>query len=254
MIAILSPAKSLNFQDPSPYTLSTTPIFIKESTQLAKKLSKLSQKKISSMMKLSDSLAHLNYERYHHWNFEETSVGKQALFAFTGDVYRGLDAQCLSQKEIEFSQNHLRILSGLYGLLRPMDLIQAYRLEMGTKWDITPKIHNLYEFWGDKITKQLNNELEDQSADVLVNLASNEYFKAINIKKLKGQLLNITFKENKDGEYKIIGIYAKLARGRFARFMIQNKINDIDSLKLFDEEGYQYHESLSSANEFVFTR
>lgn len=252
MIAILSPAKSLDFDTPAAFDFHTSPPFGDETAYLAKKLGKMSQKKIGDLMHLSDNLAALNYNRYKNWNFDDDEGKKQAMYAFTGDVYRGFDIAQLNQQDMEYAQEHIRILSGIYGILRPMDFIQPYRLEMGTKWEITKKNKNLYAYWGNKISKRLNEEM--QEPNILVNLASNEYFKAVDKAAFDGRIINITFKENKEGKYKIVAIFAKLARGAFARFMVQNRVQDVESLKLFKEDGYAFHDSLSSENELVFTR
>ena len=178
MIAILSPAKSLDFETNAKYNFHSEAVFADETAYLAKKLSNMSKKKIADLMHVSENLADLNYNRYKNWNFDTNEGKKQAIYAFTGDVYRGLDVDQFDKADIEYAQNHLRILSGIYGLLKPMDLMQPYRLEMGTKWQITKKNKNLYAFWGDKITEQLNQSLHGYTPKVLVNLASNEYYKA----------------------------------------------------------------------------
>ncbi len=203
-------------------------------------------------MSISASLSDLNYQRYQDFSEDyNTQNSKQAILAFTGDVYRGLEATSFTEKEFEYAQDNIRILSGLYGLIRPLDLIQPYRLEMGTKLQVTPKVKNLYEFWNDKITSELNTALD---GDVLVNLASNEYFKSVDIKKLKSDVLTIDFKDNKNGKYKTIAIYAKLARGYMTNYMVKNKINSVDELRGFDYEGYAFNNELSQDLNWVFTR
>lgn len=252
MITVLSPAKSLDFESPAQTKKSSELLFKDETNRLIKKLKKLSSKKIGDLMSISPALSDLNYNRYQ--NFSDTFTqenAKQAILAFTGDVYRGLDAGSFNEKELSFAQDHVRILSGLYGLIKPLDLIQPYRLEMGTKLDVTPKIKNLYAFWDDKITSQLNKEL---NGELLVNLASNEYFKAIQPKKLKSDILTIDFKDYKNGEYKTIMTYAKLARGYMTNYIIKNGIDDIESIKGFDYEGYVFNNQLSKDLNWVFTR
>lgn len=256
MIAILSPAKTLDFDTPSPYDIKTRPAFASEANYLAKKLGRLSKKKLSKLMSLSDNLTELNYQRYKNWNHQEDDDEgkKQAIYAFNGDVYRGFDVEQLNKADIEYAQNHVRILSGLYGLLRPMDLMQPYRLEMGTRWEITKKNSNVYKYWGSAITEQLNAELKHLTPKYLINLASNEYFKAVKTDRFDGDIIDITFKDEKNGKLKVIAFYAKVARGAFARFMVQSRANTLDDLKQFNEDGYAFHENLSSEKELVFTR
>ena len=255
MIAIVSPAKSLDFESKPTYDFSTKPVFSEEANYLAKKLESLSKKKLKSLMSISDNLTELNYQRYKNWNFNgSTTNKKQAIYAFTGDVYRGFDVDQLNKADVEYAQNHFRILSGMYGVLKPMDLMQPYRLEMGTKWQITKAKSNLYDYWGKKITEQLNEDLKGFTPKVLVNLASNEYFKAVQPEHFDGDIVDIAFKDEKNGEYKIIAIYAKVARGAFARFMIKSRASSIDDLKLFKEDGYAFDANLSSEKELVFTR
>ncbi len=203
-------------------------------------------------MHISDALATLNYERNQAWSLPfDDSNARPAMFTFAGDVYRGLDAFTMNDEEIEFAQDYLRILSGLYGLLKPLDLMQAYRLEMGTKMPVGVK-KNLYEFWKQKITKQLNEELAEY--DILINLASNEYFKAIDTKALKATVITPVFKEFKNGQYKTIGTFAKPARGMMSRHLIDTKGTTVDDIKAFNQEGYGFSEELSSETELVFTR
>lgn len=254
MILILSPAKSLDFESPVPFSLKSEPRFIQESNYLAKKLSQLSKKKLNDLMHVSKTLIDLNYSRYKDWDSSNQQRKKQAVFAFNGEVYRGLSIADFTEKEIQYAQKHLRILSGIYGVLEPMDLIQPYRLEMGSKFQVTSKQNNLYKYWDNKIGNSLLEELSSHKEPVLVNLASKEYFKAINEKSYSGKIIHITFKENKNGEYKVIGTFSKLARGQFSRFFVKNKLSTIESLKNFQENDYRYHEALSSEQEFVFTR
>jgi cytoplasmic iron level regulating protein YaaA (DUF328/UPF0246 family) len=205
-------------------------------------------------MKLSDKLAGLNAARFGEWSLPFTPENaRQAVLAFNGDVYSGLDANSFSDDDFNFAQQHFRILSGLYGLLKPLDLMQAYRLEMGTKLD-NVRGANLYQFWGDIITKELNEVLVEQGDDVLINLASNEYFKAVNKKSLNATIITPQFKDWKNGQYKMISFYAKKARGLMARYIIQNQIKNIEQVKDFDLAGYQFNTDFSQGNELVFTR
>jgi len=205
-------------------------------------------------MSINSDLAMLNFERFLSWRIPFTiDNAKQALAVFKGQVFVGLQANTLSQKDIDFAQNHLRILSGLYGVLRPLDLIQPYRLEMGTDL-ANPRGKNLYQFWGTKLTEIINTELEKQKQKVLINLASNEYFKAINPKQIKGEIITPVFKESKGNEFKQVTIYAKTARGFMSRFIIQNRIENPSDIKAFDTDGYLYNSDLSNDREWVFTR
>jgi len=205
-------------------------------------------------MKLSLKLAELNFDRYETWKPKCTEKNaKQSILAFQGDVYQGLDAASLSAAELKFAQQHLRILSGLYGILRPLDLMQPYRLEMGTKLKTT-RGNNLYDFWGSTITEGLNKQLKKLKTDTLINLASNEYFKSVKPKELDAEIITPAFKEFKNGDYKMIGIYAKRARGLMSRYIIQNKLTNPEDLKDFHEEGYKFNSKLSKGNNWVFTR
>ena len=252
MRIIISPAKKLHEGTALPNYPTTQPIFLSQSQQLIDILSVKDIFEIADLMKLSIKLADLNMQRYQSWHTPFTKDnGKQALFSFAGDVYQGLDAASLSAADIDFAQQHLRILSGLYGLLRPLDLIQPYRLEMGTKLT-NPKGNNLYDFWGDSLTQLLNQELS--STDTLINLASDEYFKAIKPKVLNASIITPVFKENKGGTYKVVGIYAKKARGLMSRFIIQHQMTQAEDLKNFAVDGYSYNPSLSTSNNWVFSR
>lgn len=252
MIALLSPAKSMDFNNPVQTGLSSQLVFEVEAAYLANKLQKMSVSKLEKLMHVSADLAGLNHERYQQWQIPRANDGasKEALLAFTGEAYRGLDAASLSKKELTYLQEHLIILSGLYGVLRPMDLMMPYRLEMGTKWQITGKQKNLYIYWKDKVTGYLN----DHSDGLLVNIASNEYFKVIDKKQYNGRIITCEFKDKKGGEYKAVMTWAKHARGAMARFMAQHQIKDPEHLKGFDLGGYLYNKGLSSENSFVFTR
>ena len=252
MKIIISPAKSLDFESNVPTTLHTQPQFLEKSETLNKKLKSLSKNKLSDLMSISDDLARLNYERNQEWKTPFTPENaKQAIYAFTGEVFRGIDIASLDDKKLPLLQDRLRILSGLYGLLKPLDLIQPYRLEMGTKLKVGRK-NNLYQFWDDALAKALNDELEDN--ELLINLASTEYFKAIDEKVLKVPMITPVFKDYKNGQYKVIMTYAKKARGLMVRYIIDNNVTTLDELKGFNIEGYGFDENLSSEFELVFTR
>ncbi|HLV40424.1 peroxide stress protein YaaA [Xanthomarina sp.] len=252
MKLVLSPAKSLDFETKLPTSKTSESLFLSDSERINKLLKKKSAKSLSELMKISDNLAHLNYERNQEWQLPFTkNNARPAVYAFNGDVYRGLDIYSLDVKKLDKLQDTVRILSGLYGVLKPLDLIQPYRLEMGTKFPIG-KNKNLYEFWKKKVTQTLNNELEDN--ELFLNLASNEYFKAIDTKSLKVPVIDIDFKELKNGDYKTIGIYAKLARGLITRYIIDNNAKTLDDIKGFNLENYRFHGQLSKENSLVFTR
>jgi cytoplasmic iron level regulating protein YaaA (DUF328/UPF0246 family) len=252
MLIIVSPAKRLDFDSPAPVSAFTQPSHGKQSQVLIDRLKKCSAKDLSQLMKLSDSLTELNMQRYKTFKRPfNIKNAKQALFAFQGDVYLGLDAASLKKSEVNYAQKHLRILSGLYGVIAPLDLIQPYRLEMGTKLKCGGS-KNLYEFWGDDLTVDLNKILKKEK--FLVNLASNEYSSAINFKKLTGEVITPVFKEKKGKQLKIVAIFAKKARGLMSRFIIQNKVTTVPGLKKFDAEGYKFSAQLSKGNELIFTR
>ncbi|TYP98090.1 hypothetical protein C7447_103260 [Tenacibaculum adriaticum] len=252
MKIIISPAKSLDFETKAPTSLHTTPQFLEQSTKLNKKLKTLSRKKLSELMKISDDLASLNYERNQSWETPFTANNaKQAIFSFTGEVYRGINATTISEEKLPVLQDKLRILSGLYGLLKPLDLIQPYRLEMGTKLKVG-RADNLYRFWGDDLVKSLNEEMSDD--ELLVNLASAEYFKALPKKKLKVPMITPVFKDFKNGQYKIIMTFAKKARGLMVRYIIDNDVETLEELKGFNVDGYGFSEEMSTDTELVFTR
>ncbi|MDQ6984509.1 MAG: peroxide stress protein YaaA [Ghiorsea sp.] len=252
MRIIISPAKKLNEGFALANLKATQPQFLSQSQALINILQEKDSIDIASLMKLSIKLADLNVSRYQSWYTPFTADNaRQALFSFAGDVYQGLDADSLSREDIDFAQAHLRILSGLYGVLRPLDLMQPYRLEMGTRL-ANLKGSNLYDFWGEQITTQLNSELNEN--DTLINLASNEYFKVIKPKLLHANIITPTFKENKAGIYKIVGIYAKKARGLMSRFIIQNHITNTSDIKAFDMDDYIYNANMSDAKKWVFTR
>lgn len=252
MKIIISPAKSLDFETKATTEQYTQPRFLEDSAKLNKKLKTLSRNKLGELMKISDELAQLNYDRNQVWSPPfDLSNAKQALFSFTGEVFRGIDAMSLDEKHHESVQGTLRILSGLYGLLKPLDLIQPYRLEMGTKLKVG-RTENLYKFWGTKLAESLNEEMED--GELLINLASSEYFKALPKKTLKVPMITPVFKDFKNGQYKTIMTYAKKARGLMVRYIIENEVTSLEGLKNFNVEGYAFDATMSSELELVFTR
>lgn len=254
MLAIISPAKTLDFETPWKLKNSSQPEFLQDSQLLIDQLRKLPAPRIGELMSISEKLSVLNADRFLNWHLPFTPENaKPAILAFRGDVYTGLDADSFSTKDFNFAQKHLRILSGLYGLLRPLDLIQAYRLEMGTGF-INSRGKNLYEFWGDKITEQLNSELSGQKKPTIINLASNEYWSVVKPEKLQAEIITPIFKDSKNGQYKIISFFAKKARGLMSAFIIKNQIKNSNDLKAFDLEGYAFNKKMSVDNEWVFTR
>ena len=254
MLALISPAKTLDYETALPTDTYTQPRLLEQSQQLIDACRKLSATEIASLMTVSEKIANLNVERFRDWNAEfDFSNARQALFAFKGDVYTGLDAYHLKDHDIDFAQQHLRMLSGLYGLLRPLDLMMPYRLEMGTKLKNT-RGNNLYEFWGSIITDQINQDLAEIDAKVLVNLASDEYYKSVNEKKIQAEIIKPVFLDQKNGKYKVISFYAKKARGLMARYLIENKLSQVEQLKAFDSEGYYFDAESSSNKELVFKR
>jgi len=254
MLIVVSPAKTLDYDTPAKTKIHTTPDFLKDSQQLIKILRGFSPIDISELMNVSSKIADLNFDRYKSWttNFTEKNA-KQAVLAFKGDVYTGLDAESFSAKDFKFAQQHLRVLSGLYGLLRPLDLMKPYRLEMGTKLN-NARGKNLYEFWGSEITQALNVQLKKIKSDYLINLASNEYFKSVKPKELNGEIITPAFKDYKAGQYKMIGVYAKKARGTLSRFIIQNQLTEPENIKDFNGDGYKFNKTLTKGNNWVFTR
>jgi len=252
MLVVISPAKTLDFETPARTNIASTPGFLEDSQVLVERMRELAPADIAKLMKISDKLSVLNSTRYETWSLPFTAENaKQALLAFKGDVYTGLDAETLTPAQDEYAQQHLRILSGLYGIVKPLDLIQPYRLEMGTKLS-NVRGKDLYQFWGDKITNSLNDELGQN--DVLINLASNEYFKSVQPKNLNARIITPVFKDTKNGVQKIISFYAKKARGLMVRYMIDNSIDNAETLKDFDVAGYQFEANQSSKDEWVFTR
>ncbi len=255
MLAILSPAKTLDFDSPLTTDQHSAPEFTNESTALIKTLRQLEPSDIGSLMGISDKLAVLNHNRYAHWSakFDDASGARASLLAFKGDVYLGLDAQTLSKRDFTWAQKRLRVLSGLYGLLRPLDRIHPYRLEMGTALRNTAG-KDLYEFWGGKVTQALNEALAGQRSKVLINLASNEYYKVVQAQNIDGRIVTINFKEWRRDAYRFVSFSAKKARGLMARYMIDQRAERADDLKAFDVEGYAFNEELSSRDEWIFTR
>ena len=252
MKIIISPAKSLDFENKATTSLYTQPRFLEQSVKLNKKLKTLSRKKLGDLMKISDDLANLNYDRNQDWKTPfELENSKQAIFSFTGEVFRGIDVNTLSEDKLPVLQDRLRILSGLYGLLKPLDLIQPYRLEMGTKLKVG-RTENLYKFWNNDLANSLNEELED--GELLINLASSEYFKALPKKVLKVPMITPVFKDLKNGEYKTIMTFAKKARGLMVRYIIENDIKTIEELKGFNVNNYRFSEEMSTETELFFTR
>lgn len=260
MLILLSPAKSLNYNSPIFHPNFTFPQFEKETKKLATELKKFSVSDLEKLMGISKNLAELNFARFKNFSIKfDLKNAKQALLAFDGDVYKPIAVEKFSADDFAFAQKNLRILSGFYGLLRPLDLMQPYRLEMGTDFkktifekDLGTK--NLYQFWGDKISQHLDLECENSGAKHIINLASEEYFAAVNPKKISTKIINVVFKENKNGIYKIVGIHAKKARGLMTNFVVRNKISNPEGLKKFGLEKYRFEKGLSDDLNFVFVR
>ncbi|MGF1908908.1 peroxide stress protein YaaA [Vibrio kasasachensis] len=254
MLIVVSPAKTLDYESPLATEKYTQPELIEHSKQLIDICRKLTPADIARLMKVSDKIADLNVGRFQEWSevFTQDNA-RQAILAFKGDVYTGLEAETLTEEDFVYAQQHLRMLSGLYGLLKPLDLMQPYRLEMGTKL-ANEKGSNLYHFWGDVITEKLNQAIVEQGDNVLINLASNEYFKAVKPKALDAQVITPIFKDCKSGQYKVISFYAKKARGMMARYIIENRIRSVADLTQFDIAGYYFVEDESSPTELVFKR
>lgn len=254
MIVVISPAKSLYDKPPIQLKTYSEADFLPEAEKIVSVMKKKKPAQLGMLMNISPKLADLNFQRFQAWTLPFTPENSwQAILMFNGDVYQGLRAETFSDTDFETAQQHLRILSGVYGLLKPLDLIQPYRLEMGTNLPVARK-KNLYEFWKTKITTQLNQEMAKTNQKELINLASNEYFNAINIRKLKGRIITPSFKENKGEKHQMVSFFAKRARGLMSRFIIQNKISDPEEMKSFDLEGYCYNNQLSGENNWVFTR
>lgn len=254
MLMVISPAKTLDFDTPPTTERFTLPQYLDHSQELITQLRDLTPAQIGELMHLSDKLSGLNAARFGSWNpaFSPENA-KQALLAFKGDVYTGLDAESLNDADLDYAQQHLRMLSGLYGLLRPLDLMQPYRLEMGTKL-ANGRGKDLYAFWGTRISEWLNEALAEQGDDILLNLASNEYFSAVKRPALKARVINTEFRDQKNGQYKIVSFYAKKARGMMSRFVISERLEKPEDLKQFDSQGYRFDKGLSSADTLVFLR
>jgi hypothetical protein len=254
MLIVVSPAKTLDYESPLATEKFTQPDLVSYSKELIEVCRKLTPADVSSLMKVSDKIADLNVGRFQEWSETfTTDNARQAILAFKGDVYTGLEAETLSDADFDYAQDHLRMLSGLYGLLKPLDLMQPYRLEMGTKL-ANEKGTNLYQFWGNVITDKLNEAIAAQGDNVLINLASNEYFKAVKPKNLDAQVITPIFKDCKNGQYKVISFYAKKARGMMARYIIENRIESVADLTKFDVAGYYFVEEESTPTDLVFKR
>lgn len=254
MLIVISPAKTLDFDHPAPMRKCTKPVFLDEAQELVNRLKRLSPGDLSKLMGVSAKLAELNHRRYREWKKPFTAANaKQAVWAFRGDVYTGLDADSFDAQDLEFAQKHLRMLSGLYGVLRPLDLIQPYRLEMGTKFAVN-RCSDLYQFWGDKITERLSRDFGSKRSAALVNLASQEYFKSVREEKLGVPVITPVFKERRNGTYKIISFVAKRARGAMSRYIVRHRISDPADIKKFKEDGYRYNKQLSDDANWIFTR
>ena len=254
MMIIISPAKKLDFETIVDNLKYSLPDLTDHSKILINQLREYSIEDLTKLMNISYGLAELNQKRFFEWSLPFTPENaKQAVLAFNGDVYEGLQAKTFTEEDFDFAQNHLRIISGLYGLLRPLDLIQPYRLPMGTKL-ANPRGKNLYNFWGDIITQTLNHHIAQTGNKFVLNLASNEYFKALDPEKLSVPVIHVTFKENKNGKYRVVSFYAKRARGLMSNFIIKNKITNLDDLKAFDTEGYSFNADESTPEKLVFTR
>lgn len=258
MLAVISPAKTLDFESPAITKKFTVPEFTDESAKLIKHLRKLAPQDIAALMNISSKLADQNYERYAQWEqpFAPNNA-KQALLAFKGDVYLGLEAQTYSERDFTWAQKHLRILSGLHGVLRPLDLMQPYRLEMGTRLQVTSgrkQTANLYEYWGSAVTDALNETLSGSKSPVVLNLASQEYFSVLQPEQLNARIITPTFLDLKNGKYKFLSFYAKKARGSMASYMVKNRVTSVNKLKSFDVDGYRYCPERSSTHDWVFLR
>lgn len=254
MLSVISPAKTLDYETPATTKKTTQPEFLEAAQTLVEDARHLDPADIRSLMGVSDNIAALNHKRFMDWHtpFDRDNA-KQAILAFKGDVYTGLEAETLTAGQLTYAQKHLRILSGLYGLLRPLDLMQPYRLEMGLKFANNGG-RNLYEFWGESLTESLNKQLRKTTTPILLNLASNEYFKAVKAGSLDGEVVTPVFKDLKNGKYRVISFFAKKARGQMARYIIEKEINDVAALKKYRVGGYRYNAKESSARELVFTR
>jgi cytoplasmic iron level regulating protein YaaA (DUF328/UPF0246 family) len=254
MLTVISPAKTLDFDSPSITSTVTQPQFLTRAAELVEDARVLEIEAIQKLMGVSENIAQLNYQRFQDWHTPfSLQNARQALLAFKGDVYIGLKAESLHESHLQFAQQYLRILSGLYGLLRPLDLMQPYRLEMGLPF-ANRGGKNLYEFWGDTITATINTQLRESNSAVLVNLASQEYFRAVHTRALQAEVITPVFKERKDGQYKVVSFFAKKARGQMARYIIDHELTEPEGMKHFRVSGYRYNKTLSSEHEWVFTR
>jgi cytoplasmic iron level regulating protein YaaA (DUF328/UPF0246 family) len=254
MLILLSPSKTIDTTTKISYKNFTIPHFITDSSNIISVVKQLNVNELSTLMKISPKLSQLNFDRFQYWNSEhKLTNSKQALLSFKGEVFTGIDSDSFSEDDLKYSQNHLIILSGMYGIIRPLDLIQPYRLEISTKLAISDS-KNLYAFWQDKITSEIQQILTTHNNPTIINLASNEYFKVIDAKKLDANIITPVFKEYKNGSYKIVTIYAKKARGLMTSYILKNKIEKIDDLKFFDKEGYYYNDLMSNNSQLVFTR
>lgn len=254
MLILLSPAKTLDFESPLPPVAASQPAFLDDAEQLIGVLRRLSPADLGKLMGISDALSVLNAGRYSAWQrpFSATNA-RPALLAFNGDVYEGLDATTLSADDLVFAQSHVRILSGLYGVLRPLDLMQAYRLEMGTRLN-NPRGKDLYAFWGDRVTMAVNQSVAEKGVSAVVNLASEEYFKAVSPEKLTVPVIQPVFEDWSSGRYKVVSFYAKRARGTMTRFALSSRLRDAEGLKAFSGDGYQFDAAVSDARRWVFRR
>ena len=254
MLAILSPAKSLDYESPLATKKFSEPSFVAESEQLIASLRSFTPGEISSLMGISDNLAELNHRRYAEWQPDfPKSEARPAVLAFKGDVYLGLEGPTLNERDFTWAQKHIRILSGLHGLLKPLDRIRPYRLEMGTRLK-TERGENLYDFWGPKVTDALNEAIEAQGDGVLINLASDEYYGVLQPANINARIIKVHFREWKNGQYKFLSFFAKKARGSMARYMIDQRVKTLKALRAFDYDGYTYNDDLSSGDDWVFTR
>jgi uncharacterized protein len=254
MLIVISPAKSLDFETPAPQLPSTWPDYAADADKLVKQLQRHSPKQLAALMDISPDLATLNFDRYARWAPGESPGGvKPALLAFQGDVYQGMQAQTFSREDLDHAQRHLRILSGLYGILRPLDLIQPYRLEMGTRLKIGRKT-GLYEYWGKRIALALNDALDAQGDRVLINLASEEYFHAVDLQALQARVIKPAFLDEKNGKYKVVSFWAKRARGMMSAYILQHRISDPLAIQGFTGAGYRYNPELSDGDVWAFTR
>ncbi|MBA58953.1 MAG: peroxide stress protein YaaA [Gammaproteobacteria bacterium] len=255
MLILISPAKTLDFETVPKTKKASKPIFGTTANKLVKIMRQQSASDLSKLMGISKNLAELNAERFNSFVTKDTNtkIARQAIFAFKGDVYQGINVQNYNERDFSFAQKHIRILSGLYGVLKPLDLIQPYRLEMGTKLK-TERGESLYEFWNNQISRAIQKELLSHKNQTIINLASNEYFKAVSDKSFGAKIINPIFKDHNKGSFKIISFYAKKARGCMASFIVRNRISTPSQIKKFSEDGYRYNESLSSETDWIFTR